>query len=872
MSNDAHSQNPMLNNYIIYTDEQMDGFILDGIMHKTIREVIHSRNTSALYDLIIYTDTNDPDVLSDALNTLTTEDLMWFITNRDVIKTMYPATYTNILSNTFCDWKHKLDSPDHTIEGETIKALLGLFDPTAEDYNEVLEAWLSYDTIIELFDYLSEFNPKTVIQSGADRDLFHLLEQILLTKIKLANGDFNKIPCFYTADAQTYLDMLGNYVMPHLGQCDPMIVRAYDAMQQYLVASGNLYEAGIHFRIYFQFANKFHDDDREIFRQICQVISRFPEFVQFTTEYGGLGLFLECCRFDMPDELLLLLAKYQIIPAKINYDSTNYKILAKIFYAATQPEPRPQIYEALHSAGYFKAYQEWFKNSGYEDLLAISSIQWPLVAFFNNDNTPSHNPASQKLINLKDYDSAALLMQFLWVNDLTNTGEIQNSKTDHLLSVLRHAQISCKLSGISVMKAECLEFDKYLLSRQFIQNPQLIRNKLYQLAGLTRAGLMTPEVYKYLEQEVFTAYIHDLKSEKFETAELGQLLTEYQPNYLIWYWEALMKSALKANSAEFIEAVELLKNTYFQQQTQLPPTPNELISTICFHKKYLIKCETETLIGKFCIILKEFYKSDTINHCDILEQLLSSTVHIKKYVVGSYNGVIPTILVYSTKSEFEFQLNETLIAKIHTELEQLASKPLNSDTFGNILTVLSIVLYKHCDMEIGRQTILTFLTDIFIVNETMSLHNLMEINIMDKRITPESCDFMQRVLANSQYLLEINDEHAATLGMSIRPSNKEYQKIQISRRRNWCANRQITCGHIELLSIADPNTNEFLCPITFEPLNKGDWIINLTTCGHKFSTTGIIEWCREKKTCPVCRADLATSKLSGANCEMLELI
>ena len=877
-------QNPMLNNYLIYTDEQMAGFILDGIMHKTIREIIRCKNISALYDLIIYTDTNDPDILSDSLNNnIDADDLLWFITNRDVIKTMYQATYTNILSNTFYDWKNKLKSPETLNPLKILKAILGLFDTNAEDYKEVIDVWLTYENMVELFDFLSELDTEIVILSKADSDLFQLLELILLTKIKLVDGDISKIPCFYTAEIQTYLDMLGNYIMPQLGRCDPMIVRAYDAMRQYLVASGSMSDVGIYFRIYFMFSNQFHIEDREIFRQICQIICQFPEFVRFTTDYGGVGLLLECCRFDLPDELIRLLGKYNINPAKLCDDFTNYKILAKIFYAATQPEPRPLVHKSLHRAGYFSAYIDWFKYSGFEDLCAIDTCQWPLVAFCVNNNIPSHNP-SLELVNLKDYDCEALLMQFLWINDLTNPGEFQKQITDYLLVLLQLAQISFKLSDKEVMDKECWKFDKYLRTRQFLNNPELVRNKLYQLNALTRGVFMSRDVYKYLEQEVFAAYIYQLASDKFDLIQLGQLLVEYHPDYSVSYWEALLKSELKANALEFTMIIGLLKTIYFKNQSEdqpqtslssllAPPGANELIATLYDDiDNYLlsIKCESETLIAKFAIILKEFNKSETINHCDILEKLIELQFPRLKYQNKGFISYIQLILTYSINTDFEFQLSDELIIKIRAELDYLAQNQLDTNnTFSHTLTYLSIVLRKHTTLAIAKQLILDYITNILTTNESLLFANIIELIL--ENINVELCYFIRDTLLDSEFCVEINT--ATTLGIIvIRPVGEKYQKILNSQWRNWCANRQIPYVATDLKLLTDSDTQEFICPITFEAQKIGDIIINLVGCGHKFSALGIIEWCQTKKTCPICRAELATGKLSGANCEMFKLV
>lgn len=865
--------------YLIYTEEQMTGFIEDGIMHKTIREIIYGRNVSALCDLIMYTDTYDPDILVDALNCLSTGDLFWFITNREVIKTMFPATYTNILSNTFVTCSQNQESDDTPDPQQIITALLGLFDTTADDYSAVMTELLTYENMVELFDYLSELDPKLVIQLGADKDLFHLLEQILLTNIKLTDGNMSKIPCLYTTEVQTYLDMLGNYIMPQLGNCEPMIIKAYDAMRQYLVAIGSIYEPGIHVRIYIQFANKFHSKDREIFCQICQVICQFPKFVRFTTDYGGMGIFLECCRFDMPEELIQLLDKYDICPATLSDDLTNYKIIAKIFYAATQPEPRPQIHESLWQQGYFSAYIEWFNRANLKDLQLIDTCAWPLTAILD-DNLTTY--PDQDLINLKAYDSPTLLLQFLTLNDLTNTGEIQAEQTVKIAKILKDTNLTTRLYDTtdSQMVSEII---KHLRTNNGIFNPILVRNKLGKLKALETNEFISQLVYKYLEQEVFVTYIHQLVSENFDTAQLGQLLGEYRPDYSIAYWEALLKSGLKAKSPEFSTTIGLLKDAYFQKQCEdqkssspiAPPTHNELIRPLyedINNYQLELKCDPETLVGKFAIILKEFHKSETIDHCAILTELIILLLPRLKYTnqkkIYSY---IQLILVYSTTTDFEFQLSDELIVKIRAELDTLAETQLDTNTFSNILIYLSIVLIKHTKPYIGIPLILNFLSCIFITNESLLLADTMELRLENKHITPELCYFMRDTLIDSEFCVEINMATTPEM-ILIKPVGKEYQKIQNSRWRNWCASRQISYDTMNLALLTEHDTVEFICPITFEPQKIGDRIITLTGCGHKFSAHGIIEWCRDKKTCPMCRANLADGKLSGANCEMFELV
>jgi hypothetical protein len=880
------------NHYTIYTEEQMTGFIEDGIMHETIREIISERNTSALCDLIIYTDTNYPDILDDAFGYLSPTDKLWFITNREVIKIMYPATYTNILSNVFAEWiqHHTQTTEEAVAPAEIITTMLGLFDPEAYDYQEVITNLLTYENMVELIDFLPEFEPHAIIQSGIEMDLFQLLELILLTKIELSTDASSKPPCLYTSEVQTYLDMLGNYVIKRpngITSCGPTIIRAYDAMRQYLSASVNSYDKDIHLRIYIMFIDKFHENDREIFMQICQVIGNFPNVVKFTTEYCGLGLFLNCCQFDLADELISLLCKYDILPGNLNDNPTNYKILANIFYAATHPVHQLQIHNALNKAGYFTAFQEWFNQAKYYDLRVIDTCQWPLNVIID-DITLLPYP-NLDLINLKLYDSNVLLMQFLTRNDLTNNDEVQAEQSMKIAHILKKNNITVRLTDTESQIVS--EIKNHLLTTNSIFNNKLVRNKLIKLFAITKHKLITQNIYKYLKQYVFCKYIHQLTSDQSEIAQLRQLLKEYKPNYSIGYWEALIKSGLKDNSNEFAQVVELLKSTYFQsyQQpiqtsdltgTQPPsekcnttpeiPQPNELINTLSFNpaisiNNLAINCDPETLIGKFAIILKEFHTSESVRHCTILEQLSEL-----QYKGNTFSSLISIILIYSIKSGFEFQLNDALYSKIQTALDLFATKQLSSEFSGNIIAMIYIITCKHGNIANSKKLICEFLNTIFSTNETLLIENKYELSLTHSQIIPEVSDYLKKYLVDTKFCLEINNDQVPK--MIIRMNSQEYQKMQLSRWRNWCASRQISFGKLDHTQITDPDTQEFICPIAYEPMQMGDILIKLTGCGHKFSVPGIIEWCRTKNTCPMCRSELADGKLFGANCEMFELV
>jgi len=885
--------------FLVYTIEEIDGIQANDNMHKTILDVIHHQNSNALHDLILYTEIYDPDTLTDVvLKSLENDDKKWFITNSAVIKTMSEVAYTKMLIDILNDLKEFLTEQNEEEQPKIITAMLGLFNNPSvakDDYDEVLNAWLKHDIIIEIFDFLAELNPRVIIKLGAQKDLFTLLEQILLNKIRLADEDINKIiPCLYATEVQTYLDMLGNYVMPQLCRCDPIIVRAYDAMRQYLVASGNLYESGIHFQIYIQFANKFHNDDREVFRQICHVIADFPEFVKFTTYYGAMAIFLECCRFELPDELIKILHRYDIKPATLNYDITNYKILAKIFYAATQPKPLPQIHDVLWLRGYFSGFIEWFKTANNQTLQIIDSCEWPLVAFINNTDDDIHYIPSTEFINLKAYDSPNLLMQFVSLNDLTFTDgegkidiQIYKTQANLLVQLLKEIRITRQEESDDIALLSKLQI--YLRKNDRLLNPDQVQTKLYKLAVLETNGFIINKFYKYLEEEVFGKYIHSFISSPelgLDAYKLTELIDEYKPNYSILYLEAIIKSGLKANSLNFKNVIGLLKTIYpLSIITKDNPGLQTLIDMLGKVPAYSNKCAPESIVAKFAVILTHFYDISVIDHNNIICQLFEiPTIGMTSANKSNNINLLTIIIIYSNKINFKFQLDDILINKMQAELANLMSISESIDFHINIFKSLCYILKEHCinNTLITKKLIVDYLIGATMLNDNTLFSDIGELNIVDNdgngsiRTTIELCAFIINTFAGDTAFtvnIGINETNGANK-IVIRSTQALFKRIkgdQNTRRRNWCANRQIPCGQLAHTQITDPDTNEFLCPITFESQNPGNWIIKLTKCGHNFSAGGIIEWCKKHNTCPICRAKLAAGRLNGANSAMFEL-
>jgi hypothetical protein len=393
---------------------------------------------------------------------------------------------------------------------------------------------------------------------------------------------------------------------------------------------------------------------------------------------------------------------------------------------------------------------------------------------------------------------------------------------------------------------------------------------------LKNHGFISLDVYKCLEQEVFAKYIHSFgKNQELplneSRYELQSLLDEYKPDYTHNYWEALIKSELKVNSDYTKQVIGILKRHYLYLAHQIAPEPQMLLGMLNSKSIYPPKCEPDLLIAKFAVILSEFYTEADLDHNDILNQLIQMRMSIGIYHVPNTNYIdIITINIYTNYTNYRFQLNKTVIEKIINQLSDFIQRPLTIDNYSDILVVLSIILEKYCDRVSGKQIMLGYLTELFTSNDNMLTSDTLEMCIINTNLSTE---YISSALDGTEYTINIGkNETTGQICLKIRPVNILIETIQKTRWRNWCAKRHIPFSTQNLELLADPDTNEFICPITLEPQKKGDIIINLVGCRHKFSAAGIIEWSRTKDTCPVCRAKLADGKLYGANCEMLELI
>jgi hypothetical protein len=165
------------------------------------------------------------------------------------------------------------------------------------------------------------------------------------------------------------------------------------------------------------------------------------------------------------------------------------------------------------------------------------------------------------------------------------------------------------------------------------------------------------------------------------------------------------------------------------------------------------------------------------------------------------------------------------------------------------------------------------LNDVFMNNTNYAIEQIIKPFKYEEE-TPENIGYMRTALTDSDFILEDAGSNSYVKYV-IRPTLEYVKKQEISRWRNLCASRQIPLGKCQLVDICGsemPSCGEFICPISFELLSTGNYVIRLLGCGHTFGADSIIRWCNEKDTCPVCRAELGDGKLSGANCEMLELV
>jgi hypothetical protein len=58
-------------------------------------------------------------------------------------------------------------------------------------------------------------------------------------------------------------------------------------------------------------------------------------------------------------------------------------------------------------------------------------------------------------------------------------------------------------------------------------------------------------------------------------------------------------------------------------------------------------------------------------------------------------------------------------------------------------------------------------------------------------------------------------------------------------------------AHVATLVIRDAIQHGAVCPITMDPIRSGDAAV--TSCGHVFNATAIVEWLKRNSSCPECR-------------------
>jgi hypothetical protein len=862
--------------YMLYSSEQMDEFIENGTIHETIREHLRDRYIEALCDLIVYTDINDPDVLADALSSrpdeLVNEDRIWFLTNPTIIKTMFPATYTNILNL----WAARLSNTSNPIE--LIDALYQIINTQNSQYDEeVATIWLSYGNLVEVIDLLSEFDARDVITDDADTLLFKFLATMLSEKIRLTsqtNDDgTTAVDILYVEEVQTYLDMLGNYIMPQTKRCAAEIVRAYEAMSEYLKFTCKVHYYGIPRKAHILFANSFHSEDRDIFKGICQAICKLPNFINMTPGYySSPAIFESCCRFDLPEELESLLVKFGLTPETISHDEYTLKIVAKLLLAAVKPVLKPQILDVISRLGILTWYQNWFRAASLADLQLIDSCQFPLVAF-NTDltlGTTFYTPIKppQSVINLRDYQSPALLIQFLRLHDLTNPDKILTEYTDKTMELWLEHGIDITVSDEKHdQSARLLE---YIRQIRIDNEPNLVRNKLYQLKALESAGYISPGVYNILEQEVFAVYLNQMTDQDFEKTKGARLFHTYKPKYTPKYLAVILTANTAYDRDCYTHAMATILGIYPELTTTAKPKPVEILSIVGNTQQDKIKCSPATLICKFSQLLKEIYPDAAqpdIPHNDILSYLHNINVASRVKI-----DMLGTIQIYSTHTGYHFQLNNyinnKLLADIPTHVSFGVQTLINNSIFYKYYSVLA----RHTNLYTAREIWRQFLNAVYLNGDGLTTTGEIRDAIAAKEITPELCSYMCQVLTDTPFLLEINT--ATSPGLTIRTTDENLKKQAISRWRKWSADRQITYTEASLFDIfAEEYQTEIpMCPISYEPIQLGSVVIRLTLCGHIFLAQHIDKWCQINPSCPMCRNPLPDSKLNGAACEMFELV
>lgn len=854
--------------YMLYSSEQITEFIENGTIYETIRDHLRNRYIEVLCDLIIYTDTNDPDVLVDALSNrpdeLDNEDRIWFLTNSTIIKNMFPETYTNILNH----WAARLINISFPFE--LIDALYQIINPQDQQYDEdVAKTWLSYGNLVEVIDLLSEFNAREVITDNADTLLFKFLATMLFEKIRLTcqtnNDGTTVVDVLYIDEVQTYLDMLGNYIMPQTKRCAPEIIRAYEAMTEYLIVARSMHYYGIPRNVHILFANSFHREDLDVFKCICQAISKLPDFINLSPSYySSPAIFEACCTFDLPDELEGLLIKCKLTPELLcDNDEYTLKTVAKLLLAAVSPEPKPQIFSVISRLGLFTAYQEWFRNASLANLQQINSCQFPLVAF-NTDLTPGTPPSPpQSVINLRDYQSPALLIQFLQLYDLTNTDRILTEYTDKTMKIWREHGIDIMISDDN--QEQFAKLYEYIRLIRIANEPNLVRNKLYQLKALLTAGYISHELYNILEQEVFVVYMNQLTDQDFAKTKGARLFHVYKPSYTPKYLAGILTSNTSYDGDCYTYAIATILELYPELTTTAKPEPMEILNLVSDIRQDYIKCSHAALIGKFSQLLKELYPEDiqpSIQHNDILEHL--HTIKVANRVKINMLGTIQT---YSSQTAYRFELNNFIISKLFADIPTQASFGIQILIDHSIFYGYYSVLSRHTILDTARDIWYQFLNSVYLNDSTMSISGEIRDAIPSKYITPELCSYMCQVLEGTPFLLEINT--ATSPQLTIRTSDENLKKHAISRWRKWCADRQITYTSALINHLFGEESP--MCPISYEPIYSGVIVIRLSQCQHVFLASHIDKWCETRANCPMCRCELPSCKLNGASCEMFEL-
>lgn len=615
-------------------------------------------------------------------------------------------------------------------------------------------------------------------------------------------------------------------------------------------------------------------------KKICNILSNYPSYI--IIKLSDITLHNECIKKNLGDELCMLLDKTNIC---VN-DQSDMSILSDIFNFATYPKQYPQIHAKLHEYGYFKKYMKFYTNEF--DYYDLCKCKWPLNIFKNVAiNDTKTIDSILELINLKEYDSYTLLVQFLAIP--CKTDELDNTKL--IINLFKKMQISSNICSIKIV-------DEYEILKVVDINNSF-RNNLYKIRELAGINCMSHDIYKFIETKIFVKYIryvndgYYISDDKMCNVEqMITLMDEYVPNYTDYYYISLIKSSIAFNSIKFNKILESIDNNYYKSialsNSHLEPPPKIQIS---LEPKILMQnslntCTTDNynyiknLVSKVAFITKKYCNIDCINNNEILLQLFDIS-YLKRN--SESNKVIlftiDIIYIYLKETNLTIQQDDVIVIdKIKTLINSLhiskLAKTVHIDFINNMFENLSLLI-NHASLEICKELIILLLNNIFRCSCILLLSNNFELHINYKSITLDWITKLNACLEHSGYhikndtIANFDNKKPLNIPASIRiiPIGNVFEKMRIAQMQNWCAKMQINYSELKLSSICDndpatsigTDTNIFTCPITFDELKEGNIIISVIKCGHKFSFGYMIEWIAIYHNCPLCRGQIIAS-------------